>query len=792
MHVNLESVHSILDTAQREGRNVLLEHETYALLKAAGLSSVPEFKIVAPGNLINESDIKQFSGNTVVLKVVAPTISHKTDVGGVRIVPNNADSVNQALREMIETIPARYAQWLSNLGSHTTDNPLVASTSEIESSCRNDIRGIMICEFVPSIRSGFGYEMLIGIQWSREFGPVITAGIGGVDTEMLADSMKSGRASVSASIIESSPESFLKEFRSTLVYRKISGLTRGGSSVTSDRQLLDLFSALFELNRIMGPSGTGRYRLNELEINPFVFSATGIVPIDGLCSFTLRQPERISSPVSKITNLLHPNSMAIIGVSSSKLNMGRIILRNVKKNGFNTKHLYVVRAGESHIDDIPCVPSIEELPEKVDVLVLAIDAAQAPETIRSAAESGKVESVIIIPGGLGEKSGTEAIVEGMNAAIASSRKRSDCGPVFVGGNCLGILSRPGNYDTLFVPDEKLPKNYDRQPDPVAFLSQSGARMITVMSNHANMSPQFAISTGNQMDLGISDFLEHMVDHEPDIKVFAVYVEGFRDLGGLKMIRTVKRLIDQDRPVIFYKAGRTSAGRSATSGHTASIAGSYTICESLMKQAGAIVCNDFTEFNEMTRLAVALREKRLTGNRLAAISNAGYETVGIADNIEGEHHLILASYSESTRQKLTEILVNGRIDKLVDIRNPMDVTPMGNDEVHGSIIEAQLSDPAIDCVIAATVPLTPAQQTLPAGQFGREDFENSGSYPNRIADLFRSTEKPMIAVIDSGIIYDPMVRKMEKAGVVVFRTADLAVRMLSKYIGVRLAGRRNSE
>ncbi len=781
-----DSIHSILLKAEAEGRNSLLEHEAYELLKAAGITAVPSWQLIRVGESVTDETLNAFPGTSVVLKVVAPSITHKTDVGGVRIVSRSSSTVNQAIHEMFETIPGRYADWILHQSARHGGSPDPRTADDCESACRKDIRGIMISEFVESRRVGLGYEMLVGTQWSREFGPVITAGLGGIDTEMLAESMKQGRASVTASMIATTPEQFLEYFRDTISYRKIRGLTRGGHAVADDAELLGLFQALFELNRQLGPDGSSPFRLDELEINPFVFSNNGIVPIDGLCKFSRKPSARIPSPIRKITNLLHPASMAIIGVSSTKLNMGRIILRNVKQNGFDPNRLYVVRAGETEIDGVGCVSSIDALPEKVDVLVLAIDAGQAPETIRAAAESGKVESVIIIPGGLGEKSGTEAIVEGMNEAIASSREREDGGPVFVGGNCLGILSRPGCYDTLFVPEQKLPKNYDRAPDPVAFLSQSGARMITVMSNHANLSPQFAVSTGNQMDLGVSDFLEHMVDHEPQIRVFAVYVEGFQDLGGLKMIDTIRRLAAQDRMVVFYKAGRTSAGRTATSGHTASIAGNYSICESLMKQAGAIVCDDFTEFNEMTRLAAAMRDKRVTGNRLAAISNAGYETVGIADNIEGAFPLVLGTYSEQTRQRLTEILVLGKIEKLVDIRNPMDVTPMGNDEVHGAIIRAQLDDPGIDCVVAATVPLTPAQQTLPAGIFAREDMENQDSYPNRLAELFRSTDKPMIAVIDSGLLYDALVRKMEKSGLVVFRTADLAVRMLSKYLGIRRA------
>ncbi|MBN1549937.1 acetate--CoA ligase family protein [bacterium] len=784
----MEHFSQILDvfkSAHSQDRHALLENEVYDVLKLAGLTSIPKYRLIKSPDQIDQSTLDEFPGDKIVLKVVSPYIMHKTDVGGVNIVKKTVDAVGDAIACMFRSIPASFMNWTQLKNIEIPMEIREKNPDKTEANIRKSIMGILLMQYINPSMKGFGYEMLLGIRKTREFGLVLTAGLGGTDTEYFAKIMKRGLASVSASTTVTSPQDFLRSFKHTVSYQKISGSTRGAERIIEDDKLIACFQAVIHLARFLDESEDSKYMLEEFEVNPFVFMENQPVPLDGMLKYSMKSDRPPETPVEKIKNLLHPKSLAVIGVSAQKLNMGRIILRNVIGNNYPKEHLYIIRPGIESIDDIPCVPAIDALPEKVDVLVLAVDASQAPLIIQEAAGSGKVESVIIIPGGLGEKSGTESIVANMNRAILDSRKKPDRGPIFVGGNCLGILSRPGNYDTLFVPEAKLPKNYNKSPDPVAFLSQSGARMITVMSQQSNLSPLFAISTGNQMDLGISDFLEYMAEQETDVRVLAVYVEGFKDLGGLKMIKTVRKLNEQNRTTIFYKAGRTPAGKTATSGHTASVAGDYAIAAQLLEEAGAIVCDNFTEFNELIRLAVVMIPKSIMGNRLSAISNAGYETVGIADNIGDRSDLVLASYTPETSATIQAILEEGRIENLIDIRNPMDVTPMATDDVHEKIIRAQINDANTDCVLAATVPLTPAQQTLPEGIFGKENIENTSSYPNRLIRLNSETSKPMIVVIDSGRLYDPLVQMLETEGLVVFRTADLALKIFGKYITNRL-------
>ena len=318
------------------------------------------------------------------------------------------------------------------------------------------------------------------------------------------------------------------------------------------------------------------------------------------------------------------------------------------------------------------------------------------------------------------------------------------------------------------------------------MSQSGAYMITRMSKLAFLDPAYAISIGNQIDLTTGDFLHYFKGVE-NLETLAFYIEGFSDLDGLRFSRAVREAVAQGKEIIFYKAGRTAEGKTALTGHTASIAGDYMVCESCIDQAGAFVAETFSEFEGLLRLSNALHHKKIAGNRLAAVSNAGYEAVGIADNILGEDYsLRLATYQQNTMQSLEDVFIDAGLRTLINIANPMDVTPMATEAVYTAVIRNLLDDDNVDVVIVAIVPLTPLLHTLPNEQIADEEISDDKDIVHQIAALNSSSEKPLVMVVDSGSLYDHMAMGLEKSGLPVFRSADQAVRVLGKYVQTRLA------
>jgi acyl-CoA synthetase (NDP forming) len=444
---------------------------------------------------------------------------------------------------------------------------------------------------------------------------------------------------------------------------------------------------------------------------------------------------RCGRPLSKLKHLLEPKCVAIIGVSEN-LNPGHIIVNNLIRDGFDSRRIYIVKRGTGEIEGCRCYPNISSLPERVDLFILAICASQTPEAITEIIGAQKAESLIVIPGGLWEKHGSDALVSRIDAALVKARATRWGGPVINGGNCLGIRSEPGRYDTMFIPEYKLPVSKG-EPSPVAIISQSGAFAISRTSKLTVVNPKYSISVGNQIDLTVGDFLRYLKD-DPDIAIFAVYVEGFAPLDGLTFLKAAREITASGRTVILYRAGRTLAGAKASSSHTASIAGDYAVTRELCKDAGVIVADTLAGFEELVRLFTLFREKRVGGLRLGAISNAGFECVAVADNLGS---FTLPPFQRRTIDRLRSILERCRIDSVVDAHNPLDVTPMMDDEAFEEAVRAVMEDDGIDVGVVGCVPLSAALNTLAARQGHLEDVYKEGSIAMRLAKLNRESLRP---------------------------------------------------
>ncbi len=781
-----EAIQSILEAAHADGRRNLYEHECYELLAHTGAEAAPVTRLIPIDSLPNQGDLDAIPGHRVVLKVVSPDITHKTEAHGVRIVAKEIGAVEAAFGLMVREVPEVYA---AHLMSHSGDAPAELAGldgGELERQLRQRMVGILLCQFVPADAHGFATELFVGIRTTGEFGPIISAGLGGVEMEILARTSRPGAAVAIAPTGLVDGGQFFELFRRTLSYQRLSGEMRGARRQVADDILVECFQAFIDLaNHFSEVNPEARFHITEMEVNPFVVSGGHTAPVDGLCSFQLATAGTGRRPVGKIGALLRPRSAAVIGVSSSSMNMGRIILNNIIGGGFNPDHAYVVRPGTESIDSVRCVATIADLPEKVDLLVVAVGASQVPSVVAEVIEHDRANTVILIPGGLGEKEGSQELERDLKRRIHEAHKTGDGGPVFLGGNSLGVISHPGRYDTMFIPESKLPKSHGDHGRSTCFLSQSGAFIITNLSRMPWFDPAYALSIGNQIDLTAADLLSFIKD-DPEIQVFAVYMEGFRPGDGLAFARAVKEAVALGKNVVFYKAGRTSEGRSATAGHTASVAGDYAVCEAALTEAGALVAEDFEEFSNLLKLCVSLRGKTIAGNRLAAVSNAGFEAVGMADSIKSDgRELVLTRFSSATDEALRRTLTGFRLDGLVDVKNPLDLTPMATDEAYASVVDAILEDEAVDLVAVGIVPLTPALQTLPASEAWKESIDDEHSIARLLPAVAAAQPKPLLAVVDSGQLFDPLAGALERGGLAVFRGADRAVRVLCKLVNAEL-------
>jgi acyl-CoA synthetase (NDP forming) len=737
--MDLQRIDDFLEAAHSRGVARLTEPEALGILEAAGVP-VPFFAVVETnGPPFPEGfDLRRFPGDRVVVKVVSRSIPHKSSMGGVRIVPRTEKALGAAIQAMGDAVG------------------------------RHRIEGLLIAEYVPH-EAGFGREILLGINWSHDCGPILTVGPGGGEAEHLGRVLRpdSGAAVWAADRELAPPDDLRRSLERLSVAGPLDRMDRaaGRSQGHSLERLAESADRLLRLARRWMPSP-----LRELEINPLVCRPDGgLVALDALG--LLGPPPVPPPPPRRATGLgalLEPREIALIGVSRGT-NPGRVILRNTLAEGFPRDRVIVVKPGEEEIDGCRCVPDLASLPRPVDLLVVAVAAPEAARLVAMAAAENLCRSIILIPGGFEEKEGAEGPAGALERALAAARARPDGGPLINGGNCLGIRSIPGRYDTLFIPEDRLPRNRGT-PVPLALVGQSGAHAVALLSRLPWLNPRFTVTLGNQVDLTAGDFLEALV-HRDDVRLVGAYIEGFRPLDGLRFFRASRRLAARGGSVILYKAARTPPGIEAGRSHTASISGDFEVARGLSRQAGVVFAETLRDFEDLVGLFVRLDGRRPAGRRLAVLSNAGFECVAAADRLGGFE---LANYSPPLRRELQRTLASRGIESIVNVRNPLDLTPMADGATYEAVIRSLLLAPEVDSMVVGCVPMTPS---LEVGVHPGGD-PAPGSLADVMSRLWAESTKPWLCVVDAGAAYNPLAEALERRGVPVLRKMDHALGMLN--------------
>nr|WP_319495383.1 acetate--CoA ligase family protein [uncultured Desulfobacter sp.] len=793
LDIDFDAINRIFSNAWDQSRDFLFESEVYDLLARSGSETPPRVRLISRGERIADDALVAMPGEKSVLKIVSPYIVHKTEVGGVRVVDKQPDRIRSAVRRMFYEVPETYAA-----GTHAQDGLPThyrgLSGSELAAAVSRDIKGVLQVQYMPPDSASFGNELIVGLRRTREFGTILSAGLGGTNTELYARRFRKGQAIVAASPAMCSGAAFFQLYRNTISYRILAGLTRGQRRIVTDEQLVECFESFVCMgNAYSRENPDAAFIIDELEVNPFAFTDFLMVPLDGMCRFSKQEKNTPKRPTAKIDRLLHPVSMGIIGVSSTRKNFGRIILDNVLAQGFDPDRLVIFKPGIEQFQGIDCLPDLAALAAsgrgKLDLFIVAVGADQVPALVEEIIKTDAAHAVMLISGGLGETQGSQEKAGQVVAAISAARTRPDTdgGPVFLGANCMGVISLPGSFDTWFIPEEKLPKQRsgNRKFCRAALISQSGAFMLHRSNQCPQLAPAYMISMGNQTDLTLGDMMTYFKESD-QVDVIAVYAEGFNDLDGLSFCRAVRDAVLAGKEVVFYKAGRTPEGKAATSSHTASLAGDYMVCESCVSQAGAIVARTFSEFQELMLLAETLNAKTIHGNRLAAVSGAGFEAVGMADSIQSDDFSMeFARFGNDTVAGVRSVLAAKGLDGLVTISNPIDVNPAADDQVHGDIAAILCRDPGVDAVIISVDPMSPAMQTLDTDPNDRFSMHDKGAVLNRLLRLNETCATPIVAVVDGGRLYDPLRDALIAGGVPVFKVCDGAVAALSLYIQGRL-------
>ncbi|MEF3280026.1 MAG: acetate--CoA ligase family protein [Elusimicrobiota bacterium] len=742
-----QEIKKIIEKADNEGRKSLTEVEVYEIFKILELN-VPEYIYACKKDI----EVKSFSRrifdlintNKVVIKIVSSTNIHKTDSGGVKIVEKEITKIEKVVKELLEF---------------------------------KDIDGIMAIEFIDHCPFALGEELLLGARADDAYGPILVIGPGGTHTESFVKVLKSNVAPSFISIVDLDSAKIKKFIEDSWILKYCLGGVRGVKPLTTFKEIENWINKIVFLMKNFSNLESDDYLIEEVEINPLALNNKKFYALDGVLRFKKKKStKRVIPSDQAIKSILEPKTIGVIGVSEKKMNMARIILNNTIRAGFPKENIFVIKDGVSEIDGVKAYPTIFDVPKEIDMYVIAVPVENVIEVIEDAAKSMKVNGVVLITGGIGEKSGSEDVAKKLYSVINIAREKN---PKFSlnGGNCMGIVLNKAMVNTFFIPEYKMKYPLGHNPDMVktAFVSQSGAFVIATLTKIPHIIPDYTITVGNQQDLTVVDYLDYF-SRQDDLKVILGYIEGFKNMDGLRLINIIRRAKESGKIVILYKAGRTPVGQKAVMGHTASIAGDYLVSKNLLSGSGAIVCEDFEEFCDIAYLACYYSKYEIKTKNCFMMSNAGFETTGMGDNIS-----ILQTHPPSPllATKVLDVMKKYKLDSISDFKNPMDTTPMANDDAISELIENIAADDMYSSIFVSMVPLTPNLNTL----------KDSNEYPDKLeksfivktAEVMKKNKKPIVLCVSSGNLYEPYIDFAIKHGFVVFRNADRMVKMFEKYL-----------
>ncbi|MGE4338880.1 MAG: acetate--CoA ligase family protein [Pigmentiphaga sp.] len=349
-----------------------------------------------------------------------------------------------------------------------------------------------------------------------------------------------------------------------------------------------------------------------------------------------------------------PRSIAIVGASENPEKIGGRPIKYMRQQGYEGM-LYPVNPGRAEVQGLPAYPSVLDLPETPDMVIVCVPGQLALDAIRDSA-SRRVPLGVIIASGFAETG--EAGSELQRQMLMLAR---DAGMRLVGPNTQGIVNFGAHVIASFatVIGEISPMD-----GPVAVISQSGAMSMVpyVFLRESGIGIRYAHATGNECDLTVADFALAAA-HDPAIRILLLYLESLPDPATLAEAAAVAAA--RGMPIVVLKTGVSVRGRAAASSHTGAVATHDKVVDAFFRQHGILRVDSMQHL--VRSVPLLLQHHHVRGGRLVAVSNSGASCVMAADAAE-RHGLQMEAFSDETRRSVEAIL-----PAFASGANPVDLT-----------------------------------------------------------------------------------------------------------------------
>ena len=442
--------------------------------------------------------------------------------------------------------------------------------------------------------------------------------------------------------------------------------------------------------------------------------------------------------MNELPFLLNPRSIAIIGASDDFTKVNGRTLKYLLAKGYPGA-IYPVNPKYAAIGSLKCYPTAQSIPGAVDLAVVAVPARLVTRALKDLGRIG-TKTAIVFSSGFAETGEAGRALEQEVIAVAKSAGIRLCGP-----NCLGLINA---FDRVMATFGQFAEG-DTPPGPVGFVTQSGAfgTAIAALARRRGMGLGYFVNTGNEGDVDFVAIMRAVLE-DGRITVGAGYIEGLKDGRGL--IALAGEALEQGKPLVVTKVGRTGAGARAAVSHTGSLAGADEVFQGVTRGLGVVRARNEEHMLDFVEAFASCALPQ--GRRLAIVTQSGGAGVLIADRAE-ELGLSVPLLDEATQQALHEV-----IPSFGATGNPVDVTGQFVAQPHllERALRIVLTDSQVDIAIVW--------------------LQLMDSHVDTLVDIFEQlraeAEKPF--VISWVAAPDRAVQALRERGIAMFRGAEPAV------------------
>lgn len=456
-----------------------------------------------------------------------------------------------------------------------------------------------------------------------------------------------------------------------------------------------------------------------------------------------------------LARLLQPRAIAVVGVSADARSMGGFVLDNLERFGYRGE-IHLVSRNAAEVRGRPCVPTVDDLPEGVDVAVLALPEAAVNEAVRACGRRG-VGAAVVFAAGYAETG-----EDGIRRQDELARAAREAGIGLIGPNCMGLTNFrdgiPMTFETVDV--------YAGRAEPgVSIVAQSGAMANNIRESliGRGLPITHAVSTGNEAVLGLEDVVEYVIDDDAT-RVVAVYAEQVRQPE--RFLALARRARAAGKPIVMTMVGRSERAREAAQSHTGALTGDHATAMALLKAEAVVVTDTLDELFDV--LPILLRHPQPPDGGLAFVTGSG-AMKNLALDMAQDLGLDLPAFEPATVAQLQALLPSYTVSE-----NPLDYTTvaMRDPAVMGRLIDTVSADPHCGCLIVS--------------QMGGSTQNQRDKAAFMVPAVARARQPSALVIMgDGGPLRPELTEAAAASGVPFFRSPDRALRAMAR---VRSYGR----